>query len=100
LKALRLILFYARGYLFFTGIITGAACYLLLRNGTGALSALIWFKMMTSALGAWGQKERSKGGMPFYRNQGLELPALLGLPALLDGGAFVLGLILTLKFSR
>jgi hypothetical protein len=97
LKALWLILFYARGYLFFAGIITVVACYLLLRNGTSALSALIWFKMMTSALGVWAQKERGKRELPFYRNQGLKLPALLGMPALLDGGVFVFGLTIVLK---
>ena len=100
MKTLRLIFFYARGYLFFTSLITCLSCYLLLHNGTGALTALIWLKIATSALGTWGQKERRKREMPFYRNHGLALGALLGLPASLDGGAFVLGTIFIVELLR
>jgi hypothetical protein len=94
----QLLLLYARDFLVFSTLISLLTYYLYYRIGNGALTTLIWFKLITSIIGIVVHQGRKSKELFFYLNNGLGKKALMLAAA---GGDFILwmiGIILLINY--
>jgi len=86
----QLLLLYARDFLVFSTLISLLTYYLYYRIGNGALTTLIWFKLLMSIIGIVVHQERKSKVLFFFMNNGLGKKTLMLSAA---GGDFILWMI-------
>lgn len=95
----KLLLVYARDYLFYATLITGLSYYVFFHTGIGALTILIWFKLLTSLLGVFVHQNRKSKELAFYLNNGLGKKQLMIITLALDLLFWIAGMITIVRLS-
>lgn len=88
----RLLYLFARGYWLVTGLISAAAVFIYYSKGSGALSMLIYFKLITSAVLMVSNFRRKFPEDVFYLNFGVSLRLLVACAVAVD----LMGWIITM----
>ncbi|MCB0664684.1 MAG: hypothetical protein KDC80_02630 [Saprospiraceae bacterium] len=66
-------------------------------TGLGFLTAIIWFKIITSAIGIFIHQERKSKEQFFYMNNGMGKKELMTLSVLVDFAIWLPGMIYLVK---
>ena len=93
IKKGKLIILYARDFLLFSVCMSLISYYVYLKLGNFILTQVIWFKMITTALGIYAHQRRKSKEIFFYMNNGLGKRHLLATACILDMGFWLAGLI-------
>ena len=93
LKKLRLLSIYAKDFLFYAAVITLLTYYIYFITGIHALNIILWFKIITTALGVIIHQKRKAKELYFYMNNGLGKRELMSVAAAIDLLVWGIGLI-------
>ena len=99
LKHLQLLLIYARDYLVYACLISLLSYYIYFNAGKSALQIIIWFKLLTTALGLYAHQKRKAREVFFFMNNGIGKRTLISQTAALDVGIWLLGFLLIIDTS-
>ncbi|MEL6835106.1 MAG: hypothetical protein AAFP77_19060 [Bacteroidota bacterium] len=91
-KKLRLLSIYGKDFLFYAALITLLTYFIFFNTGIHALNIIIWFKIITSALGAFIHQKRKAKELYFYMNNGLGKRELMVAAAAIDALVWGIGL--------
>lgn len=99
MKTLQLLYWYGRDFFVFAAFMTAATYTILTTAGMGALTALIWFKWISSGVGIVVHEYRNRHESAFYHNMGLGKITLMGLSLVVDFLVWLLGIVLVTQLS-
>ena len=92
-RTLYLLYLFARSYWLVAGLLSAAAVFIYFREGAGALSLLIYFKFITSAILMVSNYRRKFPGDVFYLNFGVSLRWLVVTAVATDLAAWTVTMI-------
>ena len=96
-RKLKLLSLYAGDFLVFSLSMTLLSFYVYYATGVGFLTAIIWFKIMTSAVGILVHQERKSKELFFYMNNGLGKKELMIITVSVDFVIWLFGMICIVK---
>ncbi len=88
---------YAKDFLFYSMLITLLSYFIYSMTGIGALTALIWFKLITSAGGIFMHQNRKAQELAFYMNHGIGKKDLMVTAVIGDLLLWIVGIVVLVK---
>ena len=96
-QSLKLGLIYSKDFFVFSGIITLLSFILFIQLGTSSLTVLIWFKVVTNAVGIFVHHNRKQKEYFFYMNIGLGKRELISYAIISDLAIWIIGITILIK---
>ena len=96
-KKLKLLSIYSKDFLFYSILITFLSYYSYYIAGISALTAIIWFKIITSTIGIFIHQARRSKELFFYMNNGMGKIELMTMAVIVDFVIWLSGMIILVK---
>lgn len=93
----RLLWEYAKDFLLYSMLITLLSYFIYFITGIGALTALIWFKLITSVAGIFMHQNRKSLELAFYMNHGIGKKQLMATTVGVDLLVWLVGIIVLVR---
>ena len=98
-KKLKLLSIYSRDFLFYSILMSFLSYYSYYVSGLYFLTAIIWFKLTTTAIGIFIHQDRKAKELFFYMNNGLAKKELMTAAVIVDLGIWIFGMIVIVKWT-